>query len=361
MTARTKSMTPRDKRAEPFEATISAGVPRGLLDFAVARGARRQALLRRAGLDVAELDEPDDRIPLRKYAILMRAAKELSGDPALALRFGEAVELGQISILGHLDHGIETMDDVFAHLNRYASLMVDTGGPSPRLLVERRRGAVWIIDRRPAPNDFPELTESSFARMVCGARRVFGEGGLLKAVHVTHAAPAYRDEYERVFRAPVVFESEVNALVYDATWWQQKIPRQSPYVSGILAAHADGLLRELEASRSIRSRVERLLASRLAGGDTSMDAVASELGVTRQTLLRRLRAAGATFAQLLDEARRTAAIEALRDRGLSVKEAAFRVGYSDPAPFSRAFKRWTGEPPRDFAARHARARRRPRG
>jgi AraC-like DNA-binding protein len=233
-------------------------------------------------------------------------------------------------------------------------LVIDTGGPRPRFLVERRRGAVWIIDQRQSPNAFPELTESGFARMVCGARRLFGEKRLLQAVHVTHAPPAYRAEYDRIFRAPVVFESHCNALVYDAAWWEQKIPASSPYVSGILAAHAEALLRDLEASKSMRSRVERLLASRLPGGDTSMAAVAAEVGLARQTLLRRLRAEGVTFARLLDEVRRAAAVDCLRDRRLSVKETAYAAGFSDPAPFSRAFKRWTGESPRDFLARHAR-------
>jgi AraC-like DNA-binding protein len=338
-----------------FEPTISAGVPRGLVEFAVARGARRAALLRGAGLDAAQLLRQDDRIPLRTYQRLMRTARELCGDPALALHFGEQVDLAQISILGHLDHGIETMGDVFAHLNRYISLVVDTGGPSPRLLVERRGRTVWIVDRRPDPNDFPELTESGFARMVCGARRFFGET-LLRAVHVTHPAPAYQEEYERVFQASVVFASDRNALVYDAAWWEQKLPARSPYVSEILGAHAEGLLGELEASRTTRGRVERLLASRLPRGDTAMASVAAELGVTRQTLLRRLRAEGATFAQVLDGVRRAAAIEALVDRGLPVKEAAFAAGFADPAPFSRAFKRWTGEPPRDYVARHPRRR-----
>ena len=74
-----------------------------------------------------------------------------------------------------------------------------------------------------------------------------------------------------------------------------------------------------------------------------------DLGLTRQTLLRRLKAEGVTFARLLDELRRTVATECLRS-GLSVNETAYRVGFSDPAPFSRAFKRWTGQAPRTFAA-----------
>jgi AraC-like DNA-binding protein len=280
----------------------------------------------------------------------MRAAKELSRDPALALHFGETVDLSEMSIVGHLDHGIRTMADAFAQINGYAGLLIETGGPSPRLVVERRRSELWIVDRRPSPNEFPELTESRFARMVCGARRFFGENRLLEAVHVTHAAPEYHGEYERVFQVPVVFESQSNALVYDASWWAQKVRTGSPYVSGILAAHAEDLLRELEESKSMRGRVERILASSLESGDTSMAAVARELGLTRQTLLRRLRAEGGTFARVLDGVRRAAALECLRDQRLSVKETAYRVGFSDPAPFSRSFKRWTGQSPRTFLA-----------
>lgn len=37
--------------------------------------------------------------------------------------------------------------------------------------------------------------------------------------------------------------------------------------------------------------------------------------------------------------------ELVRDPALTLAEVAFRVGFSDAATFSRAFKRWTGLPP----------------
>ena len=130
----------------------------------------------------------------------MRAAQEACGDPALALHFGEAVELSEMSIVGVLDHGDGTMADAFAQINRYADLVVETGSAAPRIVVEQRGGEVWIVDTRPSPNAFPELTESTFARMVCGERRFFGRSRL-RAVRFTHPAPPYRAEYERVFEA----------------------------------------------------------------------------------------------------------------------------------------------------------------
>ena len=38
-------------------------------------------------------------------------------------------------------------------------------------------------------------------------------------------------------------------------------------------------------------------------------------------------------------------LEGLVDKEMSVKEVASRLGFPDPAAFSRAFKRWTGQSP----------------
>jgi AraC-like DNA-binding protein len=95
---------------------------------------------------------------------------------------------------------------------------------------------------------------------------------------------------------------------------------------------------------SFRREVERRVEPMLASGDVGIDRVARELGLSRQTLYRRLKAEGVTFEQLLDGLRRRLALRLMRE-GLSVKEAAYRLGFSDPAAFSRAFKRWTGSSP----------------
>jgi AraC-like DNA-binding protein len=70
------------------------------------------------------------------------------------------------------------------------------------------------------------------------------------------------------------------------------------------------------------------------------------MGVSRQTLFRRLKREGVTFEKVLDGLRHRMALYYLGGRKVSVNETAYLVGFSDPAAFSRAFKRWTGVSPR---------------
>lgn len=328
------------------ETTIAAGNARALMDLAVAKGAGREALAERSGIDTAKLQDQDNRIPFAKYVALMRAAKELCDDPALALHFGEAVDFAEMSVVGLIGRASETMADGFEQFNRYARLVVDEGLGTDRFVLSRESGQLWVVDTRPNPNDFPEFIESSFARMVCTSRRWFPEAEFIKAVHVTHPAPAYHAEYDRIFRIPVVFESDRNALLTDEAWLTHRNPHASRYVFGILSTHAGELLKRLEQATSTRAQVESLLVPVLHTGKANMNTIAGKLGLSRQTLFRRLKEESTTFEKVLDELRHKLALHYLSGGKVLVNETAYLVGFSDPTAFSRAFKRWTGSSPR---------------
>jgi AraC-like DNA-binding protein len=327
--------------------TIAAGPVRALFEFAVSRGADREILTERSGIHPSDLLDRDRRIPFARYVALMRAGQELCRDPALALHFGESVPVSEISLAHMVGASSETMAEGLALINRYAPLTVEVDGvgTGDRFVFERGNGQVWIIDTRGNPNEFPELTESAFARMVCTGRRFMGDPSALKAVHVTHAEPSYRAEYDRIFRVPVIFGSHRNALLTDDSWMARKPPSASRPILDVLSAHSEALLEKLESSKSTRGRVESLLMASLGNGGATMTAIASQLGLSRQSLFRRLRAEGVTFEAVLDGLRHKLALQYLNGEDLPVKEAAFRLGFSEPASFSRAFKRWTGTSP----------------
>lgn len=331
--------------------TVVAVAVRALIDFAGTKGANRQALLGRSGIEATDLVDPHGRVAFDKYVLLVRAAKELCNDPAFALHFGEMVDLTEVSIATALG-GISTIEEARTHVNRYSPLAADveTVGGADRWLMHRSAGQLWAVDARRNPNDFPELTESSFARVICSARRTVGDA-MFKEIHVTHAEPEYRSEYERIFRIPVVFSSDKNAVRLDESVFPSIKPvPSSRYVQYLLRSQADAMLAELERTRSTRSRVESLLMPLLAQGDVRIETIGRRLGLSRQTLFRRLRDEGVTFAQIVDELRHRLAIHYLTANGASVSRTAHLLGYSDASAFSRAFKRWTGRSPRDVAA-----------
>jgi AraC-like DNA-binding protein len=328
--------------------TVSAGVIAGLGAFAASRGADLGALYHRVGIDAAALDDPDSRLPLETYKALMRAGQEMCADPALALHFGEAVDMSEVSIVGLIMNASATMAEAFAQMQRFGRLALEVEGVStgPRFQLVMRGAQLWMHDTRANPDAFPELSEGAFARLVCGPRRFLPQPHALE-VHFTHPAPAYSAEYERVFQCPVVFESAWNALRVDPQIAEWRVALQPRYVFGVLTKRADGLLQELEASRSVRGQVEALLLPKLHTGDVSIDAIAGALGVSRQTLFRRLKAEATTYEDVLDALRHRMALHYLGGGKTSVNETAYLVGFSDPAAFSRAFKRWSGKTPQE--------------
>jgi AraC-like DNA-binding protein len=336
------------------EPTIAAGYPKAFLDFAVARGAGRRLLVERSRIRPDDLTEQDNRVPLSNYVALIEAGVELCDEPALALLFGEAVRLQEISVVGLIGEAAETTEDARRQLNRYARLMLDEDDlrVTEHLELVRNEGKVWLKLSSPLYVENPRLTESSFARCICGARELFGATHNFaswpypKAIHFTHEEPGYRAEYDRVFGVPLVFGSHMNALLMDEEFLSIRLPRTNRYVFGVLSAHAEALLKSLESSKSIRGHVESLLMPILHTGEASVDMIAGKLGLSRQTLFRKLKAEGVTFEKVLDELRHKLALHYLTGKKVSVNETAYLVGFSDPAAFSRAFKRWTGYCPR---------------
>jgi len=100
----------------------------------------------------------------------------------------------------------------------------------------------------------------------------------------------------------------------------------------------------------ILDRLVPLLKAELPHGHVTVAYAATHLRTSVRTLQRRLSASGLTFTKLVDEIRRSAAIELVLAGALTGAQIAHMLGYSDQAHFTRAFRRWTGASPRQYVA-----------
>jgi AraC-like DNA-binding protein len=112
--------------------------------------------------------------------------------------------------------------------------------------------------------------------------------------------------------------------------------------------------RRLAASRpaaDFASSVRQVASTLLEQGYPDVRRVASAIGLSARTLQRRLAEAGASYSRLVESERFARAIALLRDAPSSITGVALALGYRDLASFTHAFRRWTGESPREFRRR----------
>lgn len=338
--------------------TVAAGYPKAFLDFAVSKGADRQLLIERSHICPDDLKDQDNRIPLTNYVDLVKAGIASCNEPALSLLFGEAVMLQDVSVVGLIGVAFENVESMRRLVNRYAPLTLDTDeGKSADAVEFVREGSdVWLKFTSDVYAANPLLIESGFARNICGARALMAsmpdapQLKFPKAIRFTYPEPTYRAQYDRIFGVPLFFDSHMNALLLDEAILNMKLPRTNPYLAEVMSARAEELLESLEMSKTLRGRVENLLIPILHTGEVSMDMIAVKLGLSRQTLFRKLKAEGITFEKVLDELRHKLALHYLNGKKVPVNQTAYLVGFSEPAAFSRAFKRWTGSSPRKYVS-----------
>ncbi|NVJ98677.1 MAG: AraC family transcriptional regulator [Alphaproteobacteria bacterium] len=330
--------------------TVAAGLVRDVLNFAVSEGADRDTLIAAVELDGAPLENQDARLPAAKFIGVLRAASKMLGKPDFSLNYGKASRFDDFSIVGLISYGANTLGEGFEQMNRYAKLVLDTGVAKgrQRFQLQEDGDCVWVIDQRPNPNMTPELTETVFARFIGDFGRYFEGERPYRAFHVTHEKPTHWQAYEDLFQVPVTFGAKWNALKAHKSWLELTTGPKNRYAFGVLSDHADALMRELEASETLRGQVEKTLLPMLHKGDVTMEKVAETMGTSRPTLYRKLKAEGINFETLLDDLRRTMAVSYLAGGKASVNEVAYLVGFSETSSFSRAFKRWTGKAPSEW-------------
>ena len=99
----------------------------------------------------------------------------------------------------------------------------------------------------------------------------------------------------------------------------------------------------------LRQLVETLLNGE---GSPRIETVAEIAGLSVRSLQRRLARNGLSHSQIIDQARYHAATRRLKDPDSRITDIAMELGYAGSAHFTRAFKRWTGIPPREYRRHH---------
>ncbi|HWH82840.1 MAG TPA: AraC family transcriptional regulator [Burkholderiaceae bacterium] len=313
------------------------------------RGVASAALLQRAGISAALLEAPLARVSQEQYARLLRVVQHALRDEFWGL-CSQPLRLGSFAQCCRLLIHTPTLADALRVGFRYfhgelpdfvARLGVDDGAATVRIAT-------------PLPAE-PSLlyAERTFLFFTFGlaswlvARRI-----PLSAVGYRGPAPPNVAETARAFQAKVRHGQPHFSLSFDARWLQLPMVQNAQSLREFLQQAPANLLVKYRDKASVTERIRRLLRSHLRGEMPSLDEVGRVLGMTPQTLRRRLREEGQGFQSLKDNLRRDAAIEYLARPELTLLDIADQTGFSEASTFHRAFKKWTGVAPGEYRQRH---------
>lgn len=332
---------------------VSAGLVKAFWQFAEGAGVPEQDLRSAAGIAASSLD--DGSAPVSALAIngILRALYLHTRDPAVGMRLGEAVDARTLGFWGYaLISCLSLRQRLQMHMH-YQRLLDHIGRIGLR--VEGERALIDWSYVAPPQEWMPYLPlhyDFAVTSAVLSYTRAVGTARAEAELDLPYPEQPHHARLRALIKGSVVF---------DARKCQMRVPTREldrrllgdAYLLELARRELDkriagfGRVLNGDLSSEVRQRIAGALSE-----DASIVRVARDLRLSTRTLRRRLRAAGQSFQELVEEARREHAVSYLVETDHSVKEIAGRLGYRDPSNFRRAFQRWTGQTPVEYRSTH---------
>ena len=186
-------------------------------------------------------------------------------------------------------------------------------------------------------------------------RGLYGQQWRATTVTFPFRRPSNTEPYRAFFGAPPRFNEVEAGLVFPARQLGTPLSGADPFLNALMlqritaASHA--------AKGDLVEQLRRLLRAQVTTSGTSLREAASALGVAQRTLNRQLTQQHQTnFRKVRDDLWYELARKRLAQSLAPIGEIGSMLGYSDPAAFTRAFKRWSGITPIQWRRRRLKSR-----
>lgn len=309
-----------------------------------AAGVDTDELLATADIDRETAEHPDGEVSFGQMQTFWQNAYQMSGDPFIAMRAAELVEVGDYKCLDYLTVHASTVGKSLENFCRYMLLINTWIGWD----IIKESDKVTLRMLASAGSIPPPSYEFVFAIYTKRVRMLTDEDWFPSAVHFPFPAPPDPQQHADFFKTKVQYDSPSGEFVVSLDCWNRELPGSDQQLMKVLDEHARMLLAQRPLPDDFVGKVRQEIVRDLHGGEATRDSIAKRLNVSPRTMQRRLDEHGVTFADLLDEVRAELAKNKLVGSDLSLAEIGFLLGFSEQSSFTRAFKRWTGKTPLEY-------------
>jgi AraC-like DNA-binding protein len=319
-----------------------------LVEVLSEQGIAPEDSLKGSGVDVDRIYDAAALTSVRQYAAVCRNAILLSCSPGTPFIVGSRLHLSAYGMYGYALMSCLSLRDYFRLGVKYHQLA------TPTLTIEWTEypnEGIWTFPdafiSSPSSELREFLIEQQFTQHVTHLQDVAGRTCPPTKACFSYPAPAHAAIYSEYLGCPCYFDQPQCELHYDSAILEQKPQLAHRLTATLLQETCDRLIGEAKTSVGVSGEVYQILM-RQPGEFPGMEVVAKALRMTSRTLRRRLESEGTSFVAIVDDVRCSLATEYLKTTRMSTDDIAMLLGFSDPANFRRALKRWTGKGPREL-------------
>jgi AraC-like DNA-binding protein len=305
-------------------------------------------VLRGTRLSRASLRDRDALITAEQQLRVYENAQELYRKPGLGLRLGARLRVGHHGVLGHAVLCSENVRQALEILVRYTAIRGSFLGF--RFRVGGRVAILSAVDAMPLGRVHEMAVEEMLG--IWAQKGPWRAGPILKPIEIRidYPAPAHREMYERLYDCPFRFGADTVEWRFPQKILDAPLELSNAEMARICEQRCEVILTRLGAAGGFVDRVRtELLAEPYCFPD--LEAVAHAIHVSPRTLRRKLKEEGSSFREILEQVRKSLALDYLERSNLALEEIATLLSYGDAANFNRAFARWTGDTPGRYRTR----------
>lgn len=332
---------------------VAPVIPSLLMAEAHRQKVSARPLLRGLPLDALDLDEQSDMISHREAITVVRRSLRLLALADRGHQQGLEARVTQRGILALGMLAAPTLGDAIRLSLRYPQ----RAGYLVHIREELADGSSqWVAEPFLGDHDLQDfLIDLTFTAAVVLRRQVTGTPYKPAWVELVRQAPTHREAFVRFFGCPVRFGCPRNVLSTSAQQLQMDLPWANTMAYRLSARLLQRESEQLDRLAALGHSVERAVRRSLPRVAALAD-VAAALHVSERTLRRQLADAGLSFRALLDDSRKSRALDLMAGGHRSIAQVAEAVGFVHARAFARAFQRWTGQSPTAFRNRGCAAR-----
>lgn len=321
---------------------MRAGSLEGFRDLVFLLGGDPNQILKDIGLEPKILDNSNTMISTRSFRLALNHASRATNTPRFGLQLSQRQTFEKLGPVGYLMRQAPTLDVSINRLIRF--LRTHDSGTTASVETDGDI-SLWRHSLLGVTGE-SVIQQSDLAIGLANKfmRTTIGDDWNADAVYFEHQRPDDYRIYERLFRCKVFFEQPITALEFPTKLLQQSLKNADPGLYQILHDYVDRIDQGIDDD--FVGQVRQTIQTHLANGTPRLDDIASELGLGRHILARRLKQEGSSFQRLLDDIRFNLARRYLKDTDVPLVEISAALGFAEPAVLSRAFRRKAGMSPR---------------